>query len=75
MYSVLSDTMMAKAQAASLAFLKVFQCLDDGVDNWPRPSHSVLLSELSSQVQDACTDVKNRHTTRAHGLDFNRRCL
>ena len=43
MSSVLSDTMMAKARTASLAFLMVFQCLEDGADNWQIPQETPML--------------------------------
>ena len=68
---------MAKARAASLAFLKVFQCPEDGVDNRQilQDLPALLVSELFSKVQDACTDDKNRRPTRADALDLNGRCL
>ena len=77
MYSVLYDTTMAKARAASLAFLQVFQCLENGVDNrqilQDRPA--LLVSGVFSEVQDAWTDEKNRRPTQADALDLNSPCL
>ena len=77
MYSVLYDITMAKARAASLAFLKVFQSLEDGADNRQilQDLPALLVSELFSKVQDACTDDKNRRPTRADALDLSGRCL
>ena len=77
MTSVLYDIMMAKARAASLAFLKVFQCLEDGVDNQQilEDLPALLVSGVFSEVQDAWTNEKKGRPTRANALDLNSRCL